>query len=75
MVAGLIRVAGAALAAVTACGDASSPFGGVTNEAFLGAPGALGLCTGTAVGGGGAWVWRGSAAAESMVSMSRMRGD
>jgi hypothetical protein len=56
-VVGLIRVAGAALAAATACGGTSSSFGGVTSEAFLGAPGAggpiFGVCTGIALGGGG----------------------
>jgi hypothetical protein len=54
---GLTRVADAALAAATACGGASSCFGGVTSEAFLGASGAggwiFGVCTGIVLGVGG----------------------
>src|ERR1700747_1910500 len=54
IVAGLIRVAGAALAAATACGEASRPFGAVTSEASRGAPGdTVGICIGFRGGGGG----------------------
>jgi hypothetical protein len=53
----LTRVAGADLAASTACCGASIPFGGVTRAAFLGALAAggliLGVTTGTVVGGEG----------------------
>jgi hypothetical protein len=49
---GLTRVAGAALAAATACGGASSPFGDVTTEAFLGAPPGGGGIFGFVLGGG-----------------------
>jgi hypothetical protein len=53
--AGLIRGAGAALAAAIASGEASSPFGADNAKAFLGAWGPPGLIVGSAgvLGAGG----------------------
>jgi hypothetical protein len=49
--AGLIRVAGAALASATAFGGTSRPLGGATTGAFPGDPeGSFGVGTGTGVG-------------------------
>jgi hypothetical protein len=68
---GLTRVAGAPLAAAIACGGASSPFGGVTSEPFLGAPGGNGaifgapagiVLGGAGLGGTSSWVCTGGRA-------------